>query len=80
MDAEKKDVLDSLISSLNVLPQDAVEQIAKYVGGMKEGFDDIEILDLSELCTLQEEPFIGIWADRTDMADSSDRIRQLRQD
>lgn len=79
MDAANKDVLDNLIANLNILPHDAVVQIAKYVGGLKEEYDDIEIVDVSALCPLDQEAFLGIWTDRPDMDDSADTIRRLRQ-
>lgn len=79
MEAEGTDVLDNLVANLRVLPRDAVEQIAKYVGGLKEEFDDIKIVDASALRPLEDEEFIGIWADRTDMTGSSGTIRRLRR-
>ncbi len=79
MEAEKKNVLDSLIANLNVLPNDAVDQIAKYVSGLKEEYEDIQLIEASPLRPMEEESFVGLWSDRPDMADSSGTIRRLRK-
>ncbi len=79
MEAEKKDVLDGLIANLNVLPHDAVDQIARYVSGLKEEYNDIQLIDASILRPLEEESFVGLWSDRSDMTDSPDTIRRMRK-
>ena len=63
-------LIDSLVQIINSLTEEEREHLSaklKIDRGAKKTFD------------LANQPFVGMWKDRSDLADSSNWVRQLRQ-
>lgn len=68
-------LLDSLVQIIHSLTEDEQKTILeKLFNPVSNGQENR--LDLTPL---ENEPFVGMWQDREDLADSSQWVRQLRQ-
>lgn len=67
-------LIDSLVEIINSLTTEERENLEQ-----KLHFPALITETEIDQSNLQDEPFIGMWKDREDMKDSSQWVRQLRQ-
>lgn len=68
-------LLDSLVQIIHSLTRDEQKTLLeKLLNPPSNGLEE-----KLELTALENEPFVGMWQDREDLADSSQWVRQLRQ-
>ncbi len=69
-------LLDSLVEIIHSLTEDEqkalLEKLLHFVPNEQE--------EKSSLTPLEDESFLGMWQDREDLADSSQWVRQLREE
>lgn len=74
--------LNQLMQKIEQLPKSEQERIIKIISQEIEYNSSInlskEIKDNSSF-SLENQPFLGMWKNRTDMQNSSEWVRQLRQ-
>ncbi len=66
------------ISLIQTLSPDHQKQVIEFIAYLKAR-EQVESTTHSEM-TWESDPFFGIWSDRIDMQDSTEWVRQLRQD
>lgn len=69
---------ERLKQDILTLPDDAQRLVDDFVAFLKQRYsthsqEHVQTIDLDQ------EPFVGMWCDRPDMADSSDWVKQVRQ-
>ncbi|WP_197064743.1 hypothetical protein [Leptolyngbya sp. KIOST-1] len=69
---------EQLKQDILTLPDDAQRLVNDFVAFLKQrypthGQESHHVIDLDQ------EPFVGMWCDRSDMADSSAWVKQVRQ-
>ncbi len=64
---------------LSALPTDAQRQVLDFIRFLRSRYTQSNSGDIYTSTDLQQEPFIGMWADRNEMNDSSAWVRKLRQ-
>jgi hypothetical protein len=68
-------LLDSLVQIIHSLTEDEQKTLLeKLLNPVSNGQEK-----RLHLTSLEDEPFVGMWQDREDLADSSQWVRQLRQ-
>jgi len=74
------EVIADIERKLAVLPPEALKLVADFVGVISSQYAVLTKPTPSQRTSLREEPFIGMWVDRADMADSTAYVRKLRQE
>ncbi len=69
--------LDQVISQLQQLPEAEQKRIAQII--LREIEKQKSKANYS-LFSLENQPFVGMWKDRAEMQNSSEWVRQLRQE
>lgn len=64
-----------LYRRIAALPEAAQEEVARLV----ERLETQEAAPLADAPPLEEEPFIGLWAGREDLSDSTGWVRRTRR-
>ena len=67
-----------ILQDIENLPPEAQKQVADFVAFLKERYP-LTPHRKGRRVSLAKEPFIGMWKGRTDMRDSVEWVRQLRQ-
>ncbi|NCP15801.1 DUF2281 domain-containing protein [bacterium] len=67
-----------LFQEIASLPPEAQQQLQDFVAFLKARYPTMSSAK-ARRPKLADEPFIGMWRDRKDMADSTTWVRQLRQ-
>ena len=70
------DFLTDIEHMLALLPPEALKLVADFVGVISSQY---VVSPQPPRTSLREEPFIGMWADRAEMEDSTAYVRELRQ-
>lgn len=69
-----------LAEQIAELPPDAQKSVADYVGFLSaQCVSRVEGRKTTRKKPLRREPFVGMWKDRADMADSTAWVRGLRR-
>ena len=68
-----------LINEINALPAEAQRQLADFAEFLRQKYKGAESVEKPRSINLKDEPFIGMWRDREDLADSSQAVRELRK-
>ncbi len=76
----QREVLADIERQLAVLPPEALKMVADFVGMISSQYAVLTKPTPSPRASLRDDPFIGMWVDRTDMADSTEYVRQLRRE
>ena len=76
----KIEILINIDHQLATLPPDALRLVAELIGVISKQYVVPVKSARPARTNLRDEPFIGLWADRTDMEDSTAYVRKLRQD
>ncbi len=69
-----------IVSDITSLPPQAQQQVIDFVAFLKTRYPARPRTFSAKRTELAKEAFIGMWRDRADMQDSTDWVRQLRQD
>ena len=62
--------------NVSALPPEAQRQIDDFITFIHQKYAPAA---LPQTSNLEDEPFIGMWRDREDMADSTQYVRELRK-
>lgn len=76
----QREVLADIERQLAVLPPEALKMVADFVSMISSQYAVLTKPSSSPRASLRDDPFIGMWVDRTDMADSTEYVRQLRRE
>jgi len=66
---------EQIVRELNELPPDAQQEVTDFIASVRRRY---ESKTKASIIQLADEPFIGMWSDRTDMADSNEWVRTIR--
>lgn len=69
--------IDSLLEDIAALPPDKREEVADFVAFLRSRSDSGHAG--GHEAAQEPTDFVGMWADRSDMADSAAWVRRLRQ-
>jgi hypothetical protein len=80
-------ILEKLIDSVAAMNTKLIDSLAQIIAALSDDerqllqrkIDSLETSPLTPYGSLREEPFIGMWQDREDLADSSAWVRTVRQ-
>jgi len=67
-----------LLQDVASLPPLAQQEAIDFIAFLKQRYRRKPILE-TKLSSIEAEPFIGMWKNRSDMVDSSTWVRNLRQ-
>jgi hypothetical protein len=73
------EILTDIERQLAALPPEALKLVAEFVGLVSKQYTFPIKPAKPSRSSLRDEPFIGMWADRVDMEDSTAYVRQLRK-
>ncbi len=68
-----------LINEINSLPAEAQRQIADFAEFLRQKYQTAPEANHAKTMDIDNDPFIGMWSDREDLADSSQAVRELRK-
>lgn len=66
---------ENIINEYNALPGEAQRQVQMYIAFLKNKYQE----NTEQKDEIKDSGFYGIWADRTDLSDSSAYIRNERK-
>ena len=72
-------MLSQITHQYEDLPAEAQRQLADFAEFLRQKYNGAESVEKPHSTNLKDEPFIGMWRDREDLADSSEAVRQLRK-
>ncbi len=70
---------EKMINELEDLPIHAQKQVFDFIAFLRERYKQPGTEKRSQRKPLCDEPFIGLWKDREDMADSNSWVRIIRK-
>jgi len=71
---------EKLLQDITSLPPIAQQELIDFVAFLKLRYSQsMDEVNVKNLLSIEDEPFIGMWQDRSDMIDSSAWVRNLRQ-
>jgi hypothetical protein len=68
-----------LLAEYTSLPNEAQRQVDDLVAFLRQRYGDAQTSGSARASGLANEPFIGMWSDRTDLEDSTTWVRETRQ-
>lgn len=69
---------DKVWNDFRVLPVDSQKQVADFIAFLQQQRKRSRPKREAKLPDLRDEPFVGMWRDREDMADSVAYVKNLR--
>lgn len=69
---------EDLIKEIPHLPNEIKLRIVRMIDAFRKEADGT-VNDRAKKVPLREEPFVGMWADREDMADAVEWVRNIRR-
>ncbi len=69
---------ERLKDDISALPETAQQLIVEFVAFLKQRYTPSQPSPAHPL-NLENEPFVGMWSDRSEMQDSTAWVRQIRQ-
>lgn len=69
----------ALWQKYNTLPKEAQEQVESFLGWLTARYNQALPARRTRKSNLNEEPFVGMWRDRQDLADSTAWVRSMRK-
>ena len=70
---------ETLWNDFRALPPNARQEVADFIAFLRTRYIS-QLQRTTKDNDLRDEPFIGMWADRSDMVDSATWVRALRTD
>jgi hypothetical protein len=64
---------------LDALPPEAQQSVADFIAFLRTRYTSPSGQKKAKVTNLADEPFIGLWRNRPDMADSHTWVRELRE-
>lgn len=79
--SDEVDAMDqkTLWRQYTALPVDAQRQVADFIAFLATRYRAAPATRPPHVSNLSDEPIVGMWADRDDLADSSAWVRTLRE-
>lgn len=71
--------LEELFREWRALPPHAQQQVADFIAFLHDRYETTDSADESTSLDLNGEPYVGMWKDRPDMADSDAWVRSTRR-
>ncbi len=68
-----------LLKQFAELPAEAQRQVAELIASLRQRYQRSGGAKANAENGLMQEPFIGMWSDRDDLADSEDWVRRTRR-
>ena len=72
-------MLSHLSRQYEDLPAEAQRQLADFAEFLRQKYRNAPTSEPTKTTEIDKEPFIGMWSDREDVADSSQAVRELRK-
>ena len=72
-------MLSQLSRQYEDLPAEAQLQLADFAEFLRQKYRNAPTPQPTKASEIDKEPFIGMWRDREELADSSGAVRQLRK-
>ncbi|NES24009.1 MAG: DUF2281 domain-containing protein [Symploca sp. SIO3E6] len=69
---------DRLQEDILSLPEDAQQMVIDFVRLLRQRYQTSKTASPQPL-SFDDQPFVGMWSDRTDMQDSTAWVRKMRQ-
>ncbi len=69
---------DQLFRDILALPLEGQQQVGALIAALKKQYPTADDAQPQSPLPLLEEPFVGIWANREELADSSQWVRETR--
>lgn len=70
---------EQVIREFSALPPMAQQEVIDFITFLRIRYAQESPRDVNGRPDLRDEPFVGMWRDRTDMTDSSEWVRTLRK-
>jgi hypothetical protein len=70
---------ENLWRELAALPPEAQQSVADFIAFLHTRYDSTEARKKPKATNLADEPFIGLWRNRAEMADSQAWVQGLRE-
>lgn len=70
--------IETILEEIAALPADKREEVADFVAFLRSRVSQ-DVGRAQEKVVVEPSSFVGMWADRADMADSTGWIRRLRE-
>ena len=70
---------EKLLQDVISLPPVAQQELIDFIDFLKLRYGQSSFQKSRHLSTIEDEPFIGMWQNRSEMADSYAYVRNLRQ-
>lgn len=70
---------ESIFKQIQLLPPEAQEEVADFVAFLRSKFAIVSQPKKGKKKSVLDFKFVGMWADREDMKDSSQWVRNLRE-
>jgi hypothetical protein len=70
---------ENLWSELTALPPEAQQSVADFIAFLRTRYASSQVRKKTKATNLADEPFIGLWRNRSDMDDSYAWVRELRE-
>ncbi len=73
--------IEHISQDIDNLPEEAQTLLIDFIQLLKKRYVSTEIDTSNTVLVdqIEEEPFVGMWKDREDMADSNQWVREIRQ-
>ena len=72
-------MLSQLTHQYEDLPAEAQRQLADFAEFLRQKYQAAPEVKPAKPMNIDNDPFIGMWSDREDLADSSQAVRELRK-
>ena len=69
---------EEILREIKSLPPEAQRQLEDFISFLREHYQGARP-NAAPASELRDEPFVGMWRDREDMADSSAWVRKVRE-
>ncbi|MCG6861403.1 MAG: DUF2281 domain-containing protein [Chromatiaceae bacterium] len=71
--------LQTAVEKLGALPKEKQAEVLDFIEFLSSRLPNSATVDERRQLALREEPFVGMWADREDLSDSTAWVRELRR-
>ncbi len=70
---------EKLLQDVASLPPIAQKEAIDFIAFLKTRYGQYSAKNSSDASSIESEPFIGMWKDRSDMTDSNAWVRNMRE-
>ena len=72
-------IQEHVLRGFETLPRPAQQSVLEFIAFLHARYDGERFDGVGKLPELRNEPFVGMWRDRADMADSTGWVRTARR-